>query len=271
MTSISPALATLDASALADPQEYLQSVETLGQFTATVFGVGMATLAIGSTHVLGFDKLSSSLSIANVQLESLTALDQALNVDTNSDAITDFRLEGATTFQLETGVKITLHTRPLGDPGLEDWTAAQVIVTDGQDAAIITGLSQDDTADLAIELIAGAYYLDRETRDGWRINEQSSGAVWLSGQNTVDQGRADITHFGQLFGSGGNTPTQQEVVYRNLSGVSVLLSLSLFASSLSCSTCSSEGDYDVPRDDQNFLKQAIIEGEILRYALLYDD
>jgi hypothetical protein len=167
-------------------------------FTAQVTGQHTAKVDLGDGYRLEIDERNSEMTIFNEKTGQRTRVWGDPHVDVNGKRQFDFY--GTTTFELENGTKLTINTEQWGgNPNA--YVASQVVVTRGDNAVVIDGISQNQIGDLSVSVSTNGYALDAAHRDGFTVHENAAGWQTELGQ-TVTQAQADITRPGQLYGPG---------------------------------------------------------------------
>ncbi len=140
-------------------------------WTATMPQDGRASVDLGDGYTLEINERRSQMIIRDGDGNE-TDIWGDPHVDVNGQRIGDFY--DTTTFELENGTKITINTEPWrGNPNA--YVASQVIVTKGDQALVIDGISQNDLGDLAITLGQNGRALDFAHDDGLNLFEQDLG------------------------------------------------------------------------------------------------
>lgn len=186
----------------ASPNQLQQSAG----FTAQTTGQHTAKVDLGDGYRLQIDERNSELTIFNEKTGQSTRIWGDPHVDVDGKRQFDFY--GTTTFELENGTKITINTEQWGgNPNA--YVASQVVVTKGDNAVVIDGISQNQLGDLSIGVSTNGYALDAQHRDGFTVHENAGGWQTEMGQK-VTQDHADITKPGQLYGPGSEAPSLAE-------------------------------------------------------------
>lgn len=169
-------------------------------FTAQVTGQNTARIDLGDGYHLEIDERSSEMTIVDENTGQSTRIWGDPHVEVNGKHQFDFY--GTTTFELANGTKLTINTEPYSaNPNA--YVASQVVVTRGDNAVVIDGISQNQLGDLSVSASSNGYALDAATRDGFTVLENAGGWETETGQ-TVTQAEADITRPGQAYGPGSN-------------------------------------------------------------------
>lgn len=164
-----------------------QAAPAQERFTASMPANGRAEVDIGDGNTLSIDEANSQIIIRDAQGNS-TRIWGDPHVDYNGKHIGDFW--GTTTFQLENGTKITINTET--KPGSGMTYAEQVVVTRGDQALVIDGVSELTKGDLSVSL-GGGYALDAAHDDGFVVHENDGSRTgWSSSITGGDVGQADF-------------------------------------------------------------------------------
>jgi hypothetical protein len=211
MTSINTALATaVNASFLAGIGAQMgQGLRTFGamqftlgqmvsgafqpapaqpKFTATMPEGGKAEIDLGDGNTLSINEANSEIIVRDAD-GNATRIWGDPHVDYNGKHIGDFW--GTTTFVLENGTKITINTEK------STWNdatyAEQIVVTRGDQALVVDGVSELTKGDLSVSLGGSGYALDAAHDDGLVINENdAAGTGWDSSITGAAVGQADF-------------------------------------------------------------------------------
>lgn len=210
-----------------------QLQQTAG-FTAQVTGQNTAKVDLGDGYHLEIDERNSEMKIVNDATGESTRVWGDPHVEVNGKHQFDFY--GTTTFELANGTKLTINTeQAAGNPNV--YLASQVVVTRGDNAVVIDGISQNKLGDLSVSVSTNGRALDEATRDGFTVHENAAGWQTELGQ-TVTQAQADITKPGALYGPGSDALSLAEA--GTLIGGFLLLG-SLFGLGLDASVRSQSG------------------------------
>lgn len=183
-----------------------QLQQTAG-FTAQVTGQHTAKIDLGDGYRLEIDERNSEMTIFNEKTGQTTRVWGDPHVDVDGKHQFDFY--GTTTFELDNGTKLTINTEQWGgNPNA--YVASQVVVTRGDNAVVIDGISQNQLGDLSVSVSTDGYALDAATRDGFTVHEDAAGWQTELGQK-VTQAEADITRPGQLYGPGSEALSLAEM------------------------------------------------------------
>lgn len=177
-----------------NPNQLQQS----GGFSATLTGEHTGKVDLGDGYKLEIDERNSEMTILNETTGQRTKIWGDPHVDVDGKHQFDFY--GTTTFELDNGTKITINTEQwAGNPNA--YVASQVVVTKGENAVVIDGISQNQLGDLSVNVSTNGYAIDAAHRDGFTVQEAAGGWQTETGA-TVNQQIADITKPGQLYGPG---------------------------------------------------------------------
>lgn len=196
--------------------------EPKAQWTTQITGQNTANIDLGDGQRLQIDERSSEMYIINDKTGEKTRIWGDPHVDVDGKHAFDFW--GTTTFTLENGTKITVNTEPWqGNPNA--FVASQVVITKGDNAIIVDGISQNKLGDLKITSSNDGRAIDAAHGDGYVLHENANGAGWLSSQTGKVATQADLnaTLPGQAYGPGTNHP---DLTWNQASNA---LSLFLFA------------------------------------------
>ena len=192
-----PAAFAVRLGVLAQGAATSQLQQTAG-FTAQVTGQNTAKVDLGDGYHLEIDERSSQMTIVNEETGQSTRIWGDPHVEVNGKHQFDFY--GTTTFELANGTKLTINTEQWsGNPNA--YVASQVVVTRGDNAVVIDGISQNQLGDLSVSVSTNGYALDAAHRDGFTVHEDAGGWQTELGQ-TVTQAEADVTRPGALYGAG---------------------------------------------------------------------
>ncbi len=165
-----------------------QPAATQPSFTASMPGEGKAQIDIGDGYTLSIDETSSEITVRDAD-GNATRIWGDPHVDYNGKHIGDFW--GTTTFQLENGTKITINTEK--SPWNDMTYAEQVVVTRGDQAVVIDGVSEVTKGDLSVSLSTDGRALDAAHDDGFVIHEADSASTgWTSSITGAAVGQADF-------------------------------------------------------------------------------
>lgn len=178
-------------------------------FTATVQTGGKAQVDLGDGYKLDVNENNSEINIINSNTGETTKIWGDPHVDVDGKHAFDFW--GTTTFTLENGTKVTINTEQWnGNP--DAYVASEVVVTRGDQAATIKGVSQNATGDLSVTTSTNGRALDAATRDGYTLHENASGSGWRTEIGTMAT-QADLNHtrVGADYGPGSHAPSLGEM------------------------------------------------------------
>jgi Domain of Unknown Function (DUF1521) len=183
--------------------------EPQARWTAQLTGKSTANVDLGDGYRLEVDDRSSQLTIINDKTGERTRIWGDPHVEIDGKQAYDFW--GTTTFTLENGTKVTINTEQWGgNPNA--YVASQVVVTKGQNAMIIDGISQNTVGDLSISMSNDGYAVDAAHRDGYTLHENECGSGWNTEAGTLaTQQDLDATRVGREFGPGSELPSLGEI------------------------------------------------------------
>jgi Domain of Unknown Function (DUF1521) len=172
--------------------------EPKANWTVQTTGQSTANIDLGDGYKLQIDERSSEMTILNTATGQSTRIWGDPHVDVNGQRKFDFW--GTTTFTLANGTKITINTEQWkGNPNA--YVASQVVITKGQNAIVVDGISQNKIGDLSISMSNNGYAVDAAHRDGFTIHE--GGGSWQTEcGRTVTQAEANVTAVGGQYGPG---------------------------------------------------------------------
>ncbi len=210
--------------------------EPKAQWTAKMDSANTAKIDLGDGNRLEIDERSSQITIVNDNTGERTRIWGDPHVEIDGKAAYDFW--GTTTFTLENGTKITINTEQVGgNPNA--YVASQVVITKGDNAIIVDGVSQNQIGDLSVTMSQDGQAIDDATRDGFTLHENASGSGWRTELgNIATQEDLNATAKGREYGPGSDTPSLGELG----SFLGDFLMLGLFASFLGVSF----GSNDIP-------------------------
>jgi hypothetical protein len=165
-----------------------QAAPSQPKFTATMPEGGKAEIDLGDGNTLSINEASSEVVIRDAD-GNATRIWGDPHVSYNGKQVGDFW--GTTTFVLENGTKITINTET------SKWNnmtyAEQIVVTRGDQALVIDGVSEQTKGDLSVSLGGGGYALDAAHDDGLVIKENDGVASgWTSSISGAAVGQADF-------------------------------------------------------------------------------
>ena len=184
--------------------------EPQAQWTATTGSNGRGSIDLGDGYTLSLNENSSEVTIHNANTGEETRIWGDPHVDVDGKRAFDFW--GTTTFTLENGTKITINTEQYAK-NPNEYLAEQLVITKGDQAIVVDGLSENKLGDLSISMSSNGALLDAATRDGFVVTENGEGQGWLSSftGEVATQADADITRVGQLYGPGSAMPSLEEL------------------------------------------------------------
>lgn len=170
---------------------------------------GRASLDLGDGYTLNFNEHNSEITIKNSNTGEETRIWGDPHVEIDGKHAFDFW--GTTTFTLDNGTKITINTEQWGG-NPDAYVASQVVITKGDQAVTVNGISQNTIGDLSITMSQNGRALDRATRDGYTLHENASGAGWRTEIGTIAT-QADLNHtrVGADYGPGSTAPSLAEM------------------------------------------------------------
>lgn len=159
------------------------------RFTASMPAEGKAEIDIGDGYTLSINEASSEIVVKDAD-GNTTRIWGDPHVQYNGKNVGDFW--GTMTLQLENGTKITVNTEKSAD-GRDMTYASQVVVTRGDQALIVDGVSELTKGDLSVSLGGSGYAIDAANDDGLVINENDASKTgWSSDLTGADVGQADF-------------------------------------------------------------------------------
>ncbi len=179
------------------------------QWTATVDGANTAKINLGDGYRLEIDERSSQMIIINDKTGEKTKIWGDPHVEIDGKHAYDFW--GTTTFTLENGTKITINTEQWqGNPNA--YVASQVVITKGDNAIIVDGISQNKLGDLSVNMSQNGRAIDAATCDGYTLHENASGSGWRTESgNVATQADLMATAVGREYGPGSELPSLSEL------------------------------------------------------------
>jgi hypothetical protein len=167
---------------------FFQAAPSQPKFTAAMPESGKAEIDLGDGNTLSINEAGSEIVVRDAD-GNATRIWGDPHVDYNGKHIGDFW--GTTTFVLENGTKITINTEK---SSWNDMTyAEQVVVTRGDQALVVDGVSELTKGDLKVSLGGDGYTLDAAHDDGLVINENdAAGSGWDSSITGGAVGQADF-------------------------------------------------------------------------------
>jgi len=169
------------------------------QWTASTSGDGKGNIDLGDGYKLELNEHNSEITILNENTGERTRIWGDPHVDVDGKHVFDFW--GTTTFQLENGTKVTINTEEwAANPNA--YVASQVVITKGDQAITVDGISQNQIGDLSISVSQDGRYIDSQTRDGFVLHENATGAGWRSSATgeIATQDDLNVTRVGAEYG-----------------------------------------------------------------------
>lgn len=182
--------------------------EPKASWTAQMTGENTAKIDLGDGYKLDINEKNSEMTIINEKTGEKTKIWGDPHVDVDGKRAFDFW--GTTTFTLENGTKLTINTEQFkGNPNM--YVASQVLITKGDNAIVVDGISQNKLGDLSVTMSNNGKEIDAANRDGWTLHENANGSGWnTENGNLATQKDADITRIGAEFGPGSTALSQAE-------------------------------------------------------------
>ncbi|WP_052207775.1 DUF1521 domain-containing protein [Croceibacterium mercuriale] len=183
--------------------------EPTAQWSAQLTGTNTAAVDIGDGYSLQFNENSSEITIRNARTGESTQIWGDPHVSVDGKHVYDFW--GTTTFTLENGTKITINTEA-GKNNPNVYYASQVVVTNGSNAIVVNGVSEQVRGDLAVSMSQDGYAMDALHRDGLVLHENAAGSGWISELSgaVATQADLDLTRLGAAYGPGSDLPSLGE-------------------------------------------------------------
>jgi hypothetical protein len=164
-------------------------------FSASMPQDGKATVDLGDGYTLEINEANSEFVVRDAQ-GNVTQIWGDPHFNYNGQHVGDFW--DTMTLELENGTKITVNTEPFGpNPGAT--VTSQLVITRGDQAMIIDGVSQNQLGDLSISMSNDGYAIDAAFSDGLTIRENDGASSgWTSGitGQAVGQNDFDLTKIG---------------------------------------------------------------------------
>jgi hypothetical protein len=183
--------------------------EPKAQWTAKVDGANTAKIDLGDGYRLEIDERSSQLTILNDKTGERTRIWGDPHVEIDGKHAYDFW--GTTTFTLENGTKITINTEQWGG-NPKAYVASQLVITKGDNAIIVDGISQNKLGDLSVSMSNNGRMIDAMARDGYTLHENASGSGWRTELgNVATQNDLMATAVGREYGPGSDQPSLGEI------------------------------------------------------------
>lgn len=194
------------------PSCWAMGLGCIGQppaWTATVTTRGRGSVDLGDGYRLELNERNSEIIIFNERTGERTRIWGDPHVEIDGKHAFDFW--GTTTFLLENGTKITINTEQWkGNPNA--YVASQLVITRGNQAMTIDGISQNRLGDLSIIMGQNGYALDFAHRDGYTLHENATGAGWRTELgNIATQRDLNATRVGADYGPGSQMPSLSEM------------------------------------------------------------
>ena len=164
-------------------------------FSATMPQDGKATFDLGDGYTLEINEANSEFVVRDAD-GNVTQIWGDPHFNYNGQHVGDFW--DTMTLELENGTKITINTEPFGNNPAATVTS-QLVITRGDQAMIIDGVSQNRLGDLSISMGGDGYAIDAAQRDGLTIRENDGASSgWTSGitGQAVGQTDFDLTKIG---------------------------------------------------------------------------
>lgn len=208
-----PMLFALQGGRMQEPQGGGQAQfvpEPQADWTASLNGKGQGTIDLGDGYTLQLNEHNSEMTIHNAETGETTRIWGDPHVEVDGKHAFDFW--GDTTFTLENGTKITIGTEQFG-ANPNEYVAETVTITKGDQAMVVDGLSQNKIGDLGVTMSQNGRAIDAQTRDGFVLNENASGAGWRSDLtgNVATQADLNMTKVGALYGPGSEMPSFDDI------------------------------------------------------------
>ncbi|MGN6063972.1 MULTISPECIES: DUF1521 domain-containing protein [Brevundimonas] len=210
-TAFSTAVGTLALGAVADRMATAANFAQMGfqlgvmlngafqpaapAFSASMPQDGKATVDLGDGYTLEINEANSEFVVRDAD-GNVTQIWGDPHFNYNGQHIGDFW--DTMSLELENGTKITVNTEPFGNNPNATVTS-QLVITRGDQAMIIDGVSQNQLGDLNISMSNNGYAIDAAYRDGLTIREDdAAGSGWTSGitGDAVSQEDFNLTKIG---------------------------------------------------------------------------
>lgn len=158
-------------------------------FSAIMPQDGKATVDLGDGYTLEINEANSEFVVKDGD-GNVTKVWGDPHFDYNGQRVGDFW--DTMTLELENGTKITVNTEPFNQNPNET-LSSQLVITRGNQAMTINGVSQNQIGDLSISMGGNGYALDATHSDGLTIRENDNVASgWTSGVTGGNVGQADF-------------------------------------------------------------------------------
>lgn len=183
--------------------------EPVAQWGAQTTGRHTANVDLGDGYTLKIDERQSEMSIFNANTGETTRIWGDPHVDVDGKRAFDFW--GTTTFTLENGTKLTINTEQFGK-NPNEYVSSQVVITKGDQAMVIDGVSQNQLGDLSISMSNNGQLIDAMHRDGFVLQENATGTGWRSEWtgDIATQKDLNATRVGAEFGPGSEAMSLEE-------------------------------------------------------------
>lgn len=180
------------------------------QFTASTGADGKASIDLGDGYSMQLNENNSEITIFNANTNESTKIWGDPHVEVDGKHAFDFA--GTTTFELENGTKVTIGTEQWGG-NPDAYVASDVTITKGDQAVVVSGISQNKLGDLSIAMSQNGRAIDAATRDGYVLKENAAGSGWISSISgkVATQADLDATKVGGLYGPGSEMPSIAEM------------------------------------------------------------
>ncbi len=160
-------------------------------FTATMPAAGQAQVDLGDGNTLVINKSNSEVQIKDAQ-GNVTDISGDPHVSVDGKHVGDFW--GTTSFQLSNGTMITLNTKA-SQQYKGAYMTDSVTVTHGGNAVVITGVDQETSGSVSVQMGQNGYAMNASTAHGLVLDQSADGKSWtssLTGQ-AVSQSDFDTT------------------------------------------------------------------------------
>ena len=154
-------------------------------WTNTQVANNNASIDLGD-YDIGLSKSNSSISLTNEKTGDTTQIWGDPHITTDG---TTGMFNGSMTFDLPGNTKVTVGTQAQGSVSYAD----QVTITQGNNAYVVNGLSQNDSNPLTVERSNNGRQLDQQTADGFTLVANRSGTGWIDPQTGVAPTAADFS------------------------------------------------------------------------------
>jgi Domain of Unknown Function (DUF1521) len=161
--------------------------------------IGNVQIDLGDGYRLGIDDHKQSVVLDNNISGARTVIFGDARIETPDGDPLQFW--GTTSLTFGDDAKLTLQT--IADPEEQGaYRLDKITITNGNKAAIITGLADDATDNLSIKT-AGGYATDEKIRDGFILEEKADGFGWQDeGGEDITQDLLNATAVGAAYGPG---------------------------------------------------------------------